>query len=70
MLSESFTLVRATGLTRVSEGGDTESEDIVVHRVPLEGVAEFVAERRAEGVAAEVKLLLLLAAGFLEDTAL
>jgi hypothetical protein len=31
-------------------------------------MAEFVAERREQGVAAEVKLLLLLAAGFLEDT--
>jgi ADP-ribose pyrophosphatase len=70
MLSESFTLVKATGLTRIGEGGGTESEDIVVHRVPLDQVAEFIAERRREGVAAEVKLLLLLAAGFLEDTAL
>ena len=35
MLSESFTLVKATGLTKVGEGGGTEHEDIVVHRVPL-----------------------------------
>jgi ADP-ribose pyrophosphatase len=70
MLSESFTLVKATGLTRIGEGGGTASEDIVVHRVPLHRVAEFIAGRRAAGVAAEVKLLLLLGAGFLEDTAL
>ena len=68
MLSESFTLVKATGLTRVSDGGGTASEDIVVHRVPVEQVAQFVAQKRQEGIAAEVKLLLLLGAGMLEET--
>lgn len=69
MLSESFTLVRATGLTRVSDGGGTEHEDIVVHRVPLHGVAAAVARHRALGHAIDVKLLLLLGGGMLEDPA-
>jgi ADP-ribose pyrophosphatase len=69
MLSESFTLVKATGLTRVSEGGGTHHEDIVVHRVPVGRIADFVRSRREAGVAVDVKVLILLASGFLEDSA-
>lgn len=65
MVSESFTLVRATGLTRVGEGGGLEDEDIVVHRVPLVEVPAFVAAKREEGLAIDVKLLLLLASSLL-----
>jgi len=61
MVSEGFTLLRAEGLTRVSEGGGVEGEDIAVHRVPLGEVPAFVAAKRAEGCAIDVKLLLLLA---------
>lgn len=61
MLSESFTLFRARGLTKVGDGGGTAGEDIIVHRVPLDGIDAWVAERRAEGYAVDVKLLLLLA---------
>ena len=61
MVTESFTLVRATGLSRVGEGGGIGEEAIVVHRVPLAKVPAFVAAKRAEGAAIDVKLLLLLA---------
>jgi len=61
MVSESFTLVRAHDLVRVSEGGGTDGEDITVHRVPLSTLPQFIAERRAMGDAIDVKLLLLLA---------
>lgn len=61
MVSEGFTLVRATGLTKVGAGGGVAGEDIVVHRVPRADVPAFVAQKRAEGVAIDVKLLLLLA---------
>lgn len=61
MSSEGFTLLRAEGLTKVAEGGGIAGEDIEVHRVKLEEVPAFVAVRRAEGVAIDVKLLLLLA---------
>lgn len=60
MVSESFTLVRAEGLTRIGEGGGTADENITVHRVPLAGITDFIAARRAEGVAIDVKLLTLL----------
>lgn len=66
MVTEGFTLVRATGLTKVGEGGGTKDEDITVHRVPLADVPGFVATKRAEGMAVDVKLLLLLAASFLK----
>jgi len=69
MLGETFTLVKATGLTKVGEGGGTEHEDIVVHRVPLNRIAETVAEFRERGVAIDSKLLMLLAPGLLEDAA-
>lgn len=65
MTSEAFTLVRATGLTRVGPGGGVDGEDIVVHRVPLAEISAFVAGKRAAGVAIDVKLLLLLAGDLL-----
>ena len=61
MTSEAFTLVRATGLTRTGEGGGHEGEGITVHRVPLAGLAAFVAAKRAEGCAVDAKLLVALA---------
>lgn len=61
MASEGFTLVRATGLTRVGEGGGDHDENIIVHRVPLADIEAFVAAKRAEGLGIDVKLLVLLA---------
>lgn len=60
MLSESFALVRAHGLRKVGEGGGTDHEDINVHLVAREDIPAFVAERRAEGMAIDVKLLLFM----------
>jgi len=60
MVTESFTLLRATGLEKVSEGGGLPGEDIAVHRVPLDGLEAFLAGRRAQGDAIDVRLLLLL----------
>ena len=65
MVSEGFTLLRAEGLTKVSEGGGVEGENIVVHRVKLAEIAAFVAQKRAEGFGIDVKLLLLLAGDLL-----
>ena len=65
MVSEGFTLVRAHGLTKVGEGGGDGDENIVVHRVALSTLPDFVAAKRAEGVAMDVKLLLLLGAALI-----
>jgi len=60
MVSEGFTLVRATGLEKVGDGGGEGDEDITVHRVPLADIPAYVAARRAEGVAIDVRILTLL----------
>ena len=60
MVSEGFTLVRATGLRRIGEGGGTDHEQIEVHLVPRSEVAAFVERKRAEGSALDTRLLLLL----------
>lgn len=61
MVSEGFTLLRGEGLEKIGAGGGVEGEDILVHRVPLDGVRDFVAAKRAEGCAIDVRMLLLLA---------
>ena len=60
MVTESFTLLRAHGLRRVSPGGGVEGENITVHRVALAELPAFIAARREAGDAIDVKLLLLL----------
>jgi ADP-ribose pyrophosphatase len=59
MIAESFTLVRATGLTRVGDGGGTEHEDIVVHLVPRAEIRDFIAGKRMAGRAIDVRILAL-----------
>jgi ADP-ribose pyrophosphatase len=66
MSSEGFNLLRAEGLTRVGEGGGVPGEDIEVHHVKLGDVPALVAAKRAAGCAIDVKMLLLLSAGFLK----
>ena len=65
MTSEMFTLVRASGLTRVGDGGGVEHEEIMVHRVPLTDVARFVADKRKAGIGIDAKVLMLLGAGLI-----
>jgi ADP-ribose pyrophosphatase len=65
MVAEGYTLVRAHGLRRVGDGGGTEHENIEVHLVPRADIPSFVEGKRAEGVAIDTKMLLLLAAGIL-----
>lgn len=60
MVSEGFTLVRASELTRVSAGGGLADENIIVHRVALDELPRFIAAKRAEGCGIDAKMLLLL----------
>ena len=60
MVSESFFFVRALGLERVGEGGGVDGENIIVHRIPLNGMADFIAKKRCEGCVMDAKLLTLL----------
>jgi len=66
MVSESFTLVRASGLTKTGPGGGVEGEDITVHRVKLPELKAFLADKRAEGFGIDVRLLILLGADILK----
>lgn len=65
MVTESFTLLRATGLTKIAEGGGVSEENIVVYRVPLSDLGEFVAEWRAEGHGVDVRVAMLLTPEYL-----
>lgn len=65
MVSESFTLLKATGLTQVGEGGGNGDEEIAVHRVKLGEIESFLDAARARGCAVDVKLLLLLGGSIL-----
>jgi len=67
MVSESFSLLRARGLTKVSDGGGVSGENIVVHRVPLIELPQFVADWRTKGFAVDVRIAMLLTAGFIGE---
>lgn len=60
MASESFSLVRVTGVSRCGEGGGTEHEDIQVHLVARSDIPAFIEQKRTEGCAIDVKLLLFM----------
>ncbi len=62
MTGESFTLLKATGLTKVGEGGGTDAEDITVHRLKISELPQHVAQFREQGVAIDVRVLTLLGA--------
>ncbi|MEE4338770.1 NUDIX hydrolase [Erythrobacter sp.] len=67
MVSEAFTLLRATELTKVNEGGGVSEESITVHRVPLAGLADYVAKWREAGHAVDVRIAMLMTPGFLGE---
>lgn len=58
MVAEGFTLVRAHGVRKIGEGGGTEHEDITVFLVPRAEIPDFIARKRSEGRAIDVKLLI------------
>lgn len=60
MVSESFTLVRATGLQKVGDGGGVDDEGITPHRVHTADLQQFLDDKRADGCGIDVRLLLLL----------
>ncbi len=60
MVSESFTLVRATDLVKIGDGGGVDGENITVHRVPRGDLASFIASKRKEGCGIDVRLLMLV----------
>ena len=66
MTDEGFTLLKATGLTKVGPGGGVGGEDIVTHRVKLADFPQVVAEFRKGDVAIDTRMLLALGPFLLE----
>ena len=60
MVAESFTLVRAHGVRKVGEGGGNADEEIEVHLIARADIPAFIEEKRRDGYAVDVKLLLFL----------
>jgi len=65
MVSESFTLLIAHGLTRIGNGGGVGGEDITVHRVAVAALPDFIAAKRAEGHGIDVRIAMLLVGDWL-----
>ena len=56
MASEKIAFVRATGLTRIGDGGGDGDEDITVHEIPRTQAAAWLVQRMAEGYELDAKL--------------
>lgn len=56
MSSERIAFVRATGLTRVGEGGGVAGEDITVHAVPRAEAPAWLMRKHREGFEVDLKL--------------
>ncbi len=56
MSTERIAFVRATGLTRIHDGGGDESEDITVHEVPRADAARWLVRKMTEGYEMDPKL--------------
>ena len=58
MTSEIVTFYRAGGLRKISSGGGDETEDIVVHEVPLDDFDEWTAAALERGAMIDPKILI------------
>ena len=56
LTDEMITFFLMTGLTKVSDGGEDASEEIVVHAVPLADLPGWLEERRRAGWALDPKI--------------
>ncbi len=56
MSSERIAFVRATGLTRVGNGGGVAGEDITVHAVPRASAPAWLMQKSREGYELDLKL--------------
>lgn len=56
LTNELVTLVRATDLMQVGDGGGVAGENITVHRVPLAGIGAWLAARAAQGALIDHKI--------------
>ncbi len=56
LCDEQITFFLATGLRKVEAGGGDETEEIVVHDVPMESLADFLNDKRRRGILIDLKI--------------
>ncbi len=54
--SETIAFYRASGLKKQDDGGGIEGEDITVHRIPRDEVADWLRQKESEGLLIDVKV--------------
>lgn len=54
--TETITLVLATGLRKVAEGGGVDGEDILLHVVPFDSAEKWLASRKKKGFLIDPKV--------------
>ncbi len=56
MSNEMVAFARASDLVKVHDGGGDDSEDIIVHEVPVDAAPQWLASKMREGYAMDAKL--------------
>jgi ADP-ribose pyrophosphatase len=56
MSNERVAFVRATGLTKVHDGGGDECEQIIVHEIPIDTAPAWLADKAEQGFEMDLKL--------------
>ena len=56
MSNERVAFVRATGLSKVHDGGGDASENILVHEIPVDDVPAWLAQKAEQGFEMDLKL--------------
>ena len=56
LTSEMLSFFLATGLSRVSQGGGVEGENITVHEVPMDSIDSWLVQKDAEGVLIDARI--------------
>jgi ADP-ribose pyrophosphatase len=56
LCDETITFFLATGLVKTAAGGGDETEDIVVHDVPLGAVMDFLGQQSRKGILIDLKV--------------
>ena len=56
LTSEMLSFFLATGLSRVSQGGGVDGENITVHEVPMDSIDSWLAQKDAEGILIDARI--------------
>ena len=56
LTTEYISLFKASELKKTGEGGGDESENIIVHKVPLSGIKDWLMEKQQEGLMIDPKI--------------